>query len=338
MTPPALFALMFLVIGLAALLGVILMAVYWPRLLPDDTVPEVEKPPGVLTELETFVSQLESLAPLPVEGAEARITWACPDAPAKTPLVFLYLHGFSASRRESAPVTTELAGRFGANTFEARVAGHGCGATALSDTPASEWIKSALQAFEVACALGDSVVIVAMSNGASLATWLLLNAPDRTRIHALLMMAPNFGIRSRLAPVLNLPYARAWLPALFRNPEPAVTPAAEIWTSGYTVNALFEMQAMVNWLTRQDLALIAVPLALMYMPNDPTVDSHAAIRAFSRWGSRTRQLLPVVPNGDAREHVFVGEAMAPERTAWVVEEFERFLRELPPPGNRLSAA
>ena len=73
---------------------------------------------------------------------------------------------------------------------------------------------------------------------------------------------------------------------------------------------------------------IDVPLALMYMENDPTVDPNAARSGFRRWGSSHKELMPVEPEGDAVEHVFVGDALAPQRNDWVVTTFTRFLDPL----------
>src|SRR5690606_3621994 len=43
----------------------------------------------------------------------------------KTPIAFLYIHGFGASRAEGEMVMDEIAARYKANTFYLRLPGHG---------------------------------------------------------------------------------------------------------------------------------------------------------------------------------------------------------------------
>ena len=319
--------------GAIALMAIGIRSGRWlpPHLRIDDSPPVVETPPEATDELDAFVAGLESRQVTLIPEAAARITWAAPDRPDRTPIVFLYLHGFSASRLESAPVCARLASHYGANLFEARIAGHGCGAGALGAASARDWLRSTQQAWAIASALGDRVIIVSMSNGASLATWLLREPDNRARTLALLMMAPNFRVRSRVAGLLSLPLAPVWVPRLVgrrRGSTPTNEAASRIWTHSYPVSALFQMQTMVHWLARQDLSRIDVPLALMYMENDPTVDPNAARSGFRRWGSSYKELMPVEPEGDAVEHVFVGDALAPQRNDWVVTTFTRFLDPL----------
>jgi hypothetical protein len=58
-------------------------------------------------------------------GNDARIIWADSAQPKKTKVVFMYVHGFSASPMEGDPLHREVAKKFGANLLLARVAGHG---------------------------------------------------------------------------------------------------------------------------------------------------------------------------------------------------------------------
>ena len=64
-----------------------------PR-LEDATVTESKTPVGTsLSELSEWLAQQEEEA-APNPGTEARIVFAEPDQPSRTPWVFLYLHGF----------------------------------------------------------------------------------------------------------------------------------------------------------------------------------------------------------------------------------------------------
>ncbi|MCB1647355.1 MAG: hypothetical protein KDI36_17970, partial [Pseudomonadales bacterium] len=68
-----------------------------------------------------------------------------------------------------------------------------------------------------------------------------------------------------------------------------------------------------------------VPLAVMYMKNDPTIYPPAAISFFHRWGAQDKVLIPVSIDGDAEEHVFTGQLGGPHRTDWTISQFSQFL-------------
>ena len=149
----------------------VVLIVKRPRLqstAPASTVPDNLS----LTELDQWVKHSESNTLHIVDGAEAMIEFADSTAPIKTSVCFLYVHGFSASRQETAPVTSEIASHYDANVFHARLAGHGVGSAGMV-TSAESWLQSMVDAWKVAEYLGDEVVIVATSTGAPLTVWLL---------------------------------------------------------------------------------------------------------------------------------------------------------------------
>ena len=57
-----------------------------------------------LEELKQELYDLECRTPDLIPGTEATVDFADPANPTKTDLVFMYVHGFSASWRETAPV------------------------------------------------------------------------------------------------------------------------------------------------------------------------------------------------------------------------------------------
>ncbi|MDB3989202.1 hypothetical protein N9435_05715, partial [Pseudomonadales bacterium] len=149
----------------------------------------------MLTELEQWVKHSESNTLDIVDGAEAMIEFADSTAPIKTSVCFLYVHGFSASRQETAPVTSEIASHYNANVFHARLAGHGVGSAGMV-TSAESWLQSMVDAWKVAEYLGDEVVIVATSTGAPLTVWLLKQLGVAKKVAAVLLMSPNFKIKN----------------------------------------------------------------------------------------------------------------------------------------------
>lgn len=304
-----------------------------PRLIARR--PDVDVPTDLdLPALARWLSDREARVAGLVEGADARIQFANPGAPARTPLCFVYIHGFSATWPETAPVTERIAARFSANILQARLAGHG---TVSDDmlTPAEDWLVSMTETWELATQLGEKVVIVATSTGAPLSVWLASLAGVRDNLHALLFMSPNFGIRSRFDFLLMGPWSKYWLHFFigkYREWEPANEAQARFWTYRYSTLALIEMQKVVTWARNQDLGRFLTPLAVMYMKNDPTIDPAAAIDAWERWGATHKALIPVTIDGEAPDHVFAGDITGPQRTDWCVARFIEFLDGLSTPG------
>jgi esterase/lipase len=311
--------------------GLIVVIVLGPRPKLDPRAPETRVPDQLsLKEIEQWVQKSEDKVSNLVPGAEAGIQWANPGNEKKTELCFLYLHGFSATRHETAPVTDRIAAEFNANVFHARLEGHGVGSEGML-TESELWLQSAIDSWNVASALGDKVVIVATSTGAALSIWLANQEMTKDKIHAFLFMAPNFKIRNPFGFILTWPWARIWVRALIGKEvswEPENELAGKYWTSTYSTLSLIEMQKVVDWVMKQDFSQHQIPLATMYMKNDKTIDPRAAIDGHNRWGSSQKQLIPVGIDGDAEQHVFAGNITAPHRVEWCVTEFIQFLKSL----------
>src|SRR5690606_38979129 len=62
-------------------------------------------------------------------GNEAKIVWSDPSEQSKTKVAVLYLHGFSASRREGFPTHVRFAEKYGCNLYLARLSDHGIDTT-----------------------------------------------------------------------------------------------------------------------------------------------------------------------------------------------------------------
>ncbi len=311
--------------------GILILFVIGPRprlkaAVPASRVPENLDPDGLSSWLHARESSVQDLTP----GAEATIQWACPDNPAPTEYSFLYIHGFSATRQETAPVTERLAERYDANVIHARLEGHGVGTPGML-TKSEYWLQSVTDAFDIASRIGDKVIIVATSTGAPLAIWLAQQGNNADRIHAFLFMSPNFRIRSAFGFLLTWPWSRYWIHWIIGREiswEPENDLAARYWTSTYSSRAVVEMQKVVDWLRQVDFSRQNIPLATMYMKNDNTIDPDTAIRKHDEWGSEQKKLIPVTIDGEKEEHVFVGKITAPHRIQWCVDEFSKFLSSL----------
>ncbi|MEX2489267.1 MAG: alpha/beta fold hydrolase [Pseudomonadales bacterium] len=320
---------MWILAGIVLLALAVFLFIERPRL--DPCAPEPRVPNDLnLTELAEWLNQQEQAAGNVIPGAEATITWATPESPEKTPLCFMYIHGFSATRQETAPLTERIATHFGGNTLYVRIAGHGTGPEGML-TEAEAWLQSMVDAWRIATQLGDQVVLVGTSTGAPLSIWLACQPDVGARIYAMLFMSPNFRVRNRFGFLLTWPLARHWIQWIAGKThqwEPINEEHGRYWSNRYATRAIIEMQKMVDWANRQDLGKISIPLAVMYMKNDPVVDADSAIKAFHQWGAERKRLIPVAIDGDKAEHVFVGRITAPHRIDWCVDQFIAFLDDI----------
>ena len=151
------------------------------------------------------------------------------------------------------------------------------------------------------------------------------------KIHACIFLSPNFRIRSPFGFLLTWPFADKWIHVILgkeRSWEPISEQQAIAWTHRYSTLALIEMQKAVDFAARLDYGRFNTPLAMMYMQNDTTIHPESAIEVFNRWGARSKTLIRVEPDGEAEEHVFVGDIVAPQRLDWCLERINQFLDDL----------
>jgi esterase/lipase len=295
------------------------------------TAPESAVPSGLtLTELDQWLKKAESETTGIKEGAEALIEFADAENPSKTDYCFLYIHGFSASRQETSPVTSRIAENFNANVFYVRLAGHGIGSEGMVSS-AETWLQSMVDAWKISNSLGNRVVIVGASTGAPLTLWLLSQVGVANKVAAILLLSPNFRLKSPFGFLLTWPLSSRWVHFLLGRTHSweAESPQhAKVWTSSYSTLAIIEMQKVVDWATSIDLKSIKTPLAMMCMENDPTVSSTAASKAFKRWGSDVKSHIPITKKANNIEHVFVGHLAGPDRTDETVEALTEFLEPI----------
>ena len=262
------------------------------------------------------------------EDAEARIFWSTKDT--KTALSILYVHGFSACRQEISPVPEILGDKLSANLVCARLAGHGLRQDQMLAS-AEDWLQSVTDAWEIASRLGNKVIIIAVSTGAPLSIWLTQKVANPDQVHSLIFISPNFRIRNPFGFILTWPWSEKWIPKLMgktRQWEPENEQVAKYWSNHYPIQALIEMQKVVDWTRHTSLQSNQHPLATLYMTGDSTISHKAAVAFHENWRS-TKKLLVDVPVDPANvQHVFAGKISAPQRVDWTIRTCLEFIRSI----------
>ena len=127
----------------------------------------------VAAELDAWLTEQESAVADVVPGTAKTILWADEEPGGRrTDIALVYLHGFSATRRELSPTIERVGEELGANVFFTRLAGHGRTAEALGQATVEDWKADVREAWEIERRIGERVEVIGTSTGASLALWL----------------------------------------------------------------------------------------------------------------------------------------------------------------------
>lgn len=109
---------------------------------------------------------------------EARIVFHGGAPHGRLPLAVVYLHGFTACQAEGAPAHREIAETVGAHLYLNRLNDHGSDAPdAMAGASPERWRDEARRALDIGLQLGERVLLVGTSMGASLALDLAASRP-----------------------------------------------------------------------------------------------------------------------------------------------------------------
>jgi pimeloyl-ACP methyl ester carboxylesterase len=235
-------------VGLFLVLGSVLFLIYLLGPRPDPFAPDGSLP-AVTDDLSTLEAQIQA-AEARVPGLkpdnEARIVWADPDRRQKTPVSMVYLHGFGASQGEGRPVHTALAEQFGCNLYLARLAEHGIDRPdAFSQLTANRYLDSAKEAIAVGKALGDEVILVATSTGASLALYIASQNPD---ISAVVAYSPFVDLPDGMLFIPRGPWGYQLTSLIMGNPViiERDEPASNYWSRVYSPEAYISLSTLIG--------------------------------------------------------------------------------------------
>jgi esterase/lipase len=243
----------------------------------------------------------------------------------------VHLHGFSASRLETAPLAEQVAARLGANLFETRLSGHGQDAQALGQATAQDWLADTLEALQVGQLLGERVLVLGVSTGATLANWLALQ-PQGHAVAAHVWVSPNHGPAVKRSELINGPWGQQLAFALEGDMRGPLTTKDErekqAWTLRHPTRALFPMMALVKRVREGDLSVMRAPVLVLHSARDQMVDARATRRVFERLGSPVKQRVQVNDSEAQGQHVLAGDITAPGSTAPMTERVVQWVMGL----------
>jgi len=265
-----------------------------------------------------------------VPGTEKRITRFGEGN--RTPYSVLYLHGFSATRQETAPLAATVAHALGANLFETRLAGHGRENGLLANVRAEDWLRDAVEALTIAAQLGERVIVIGTSTGATLAA-AMLGHPAMHAVDTIVMLSPNFVPNDPGAAWLTRPAGPLLARLLVgetRSWEPHNDAQARFWSTTYPTASAVEMMRLVDLANRQLPAEVPQRLLMFYSKDDTVVSAAAAVAVFEKTIAPQKAAIEIVDPGDPSHHVLAGDVLSKQKTREIANDIVEFiLRPVP---------
>lgn len=301
---------------------------------PKPEAPKLEVPifklTGDLPTLEKQIQESEAAEKGIRPDCQARIVWADSAKKEKTKIAFVYIHGFSATQEEGNPVHRNLAKKYGANLYLARLAGHGIdlGDSTMAKVTSDDYILSAEKALAIGKTLGDEVVIVATSFGGALTTYLASKHPE---IKAIAVFSPCIKIYDDNAELLDnhwgLELGKAVSGSYIRDFAATNPQHAKYWCQHYHLNGLVALQNfLTNAMKPETFAKIKCPAFMGYYykneeEQDKVVSVPAMLKMFDELGSTTKQKVAFPNTGN---HVLASPILSKD-VVTVQMETEKFL-------------
>ena len=294
-----------------------------------DTPTARQAPPTALTDLDPWLqtneSKFEGLRP----GIAKGVVWASADK-LQTPWSVVYIHGFSATRLETAPLADQVAKALGANLFYTRLSGHGLPGQAMGEVSAQDWMADTLEAVQIGKSLGNKVLVISCSTGSTLSTW-LGTTPQAADVAAFVFISPNFGLKNKMSELINGhwgPYIATAVSGDTIRYEQTDPREVVAWTGSYPTKALFPMMALVKKVRDSDLSAFQKPVLVLYSAADQTVDPEEIKDTFARLGSQQKSIDAVTYSQSKGQHVLAGDIRDLQSVAPMAESIVHWTNSL----------
>jgi pimeloyl-ACP methyl ester carboxylesterase len=283
-----------------------------------------------LPALDGWIAAREAAVPGLRPHCAAHVVWPSA-ARVQAEVAVVYVHGFSASPKEIAPVPERLAAALGAPLYAARLTGHGIDGAAMARATATEWRADVDLALAIGARLGRRTIVIGCSTGCTMLTLAL--AEDPGQVAGAVYVSPNFKMASKVVQsMLMAPGVQAWGPLVAgqtRTFVPVSDGHAAYWTTSYPTAALWPMAEAMRAVEALDLGRITVPALFATCKADIVVSPAAAAAAAARWGGTVTTLDVVMGPGDDRNgHVIAGDVMSPGQTDRVAGAAIQWARSL----------
>ena len=256
----------------------------------------------VENELKVKETLVEGLKP----NNEAKFIWAKNYEQKKSPIAFVYLHGFGASSREGEPVMGMLSKKYNANVYMSRLKEHGINRENSFEylTP-TNYVASAKEALEKGKLIGEKVILVSTSTGGTLS--LKLASEDKS-VLGLIMYSPFVGlINPAMAAITTKEGKDQFVEIIGSEIQYQKRPKeeAKYWSTIYHVNGYVALTTMLlNTMTVETFSKVNCPVFVGYyykneQEQDKVVSIPAILKMYENLGTTNNNKVKVAfPNAD----------------------------------------
>ncbi|MDJ0751187.1 MAG: alpha/beta fold hydrolase [Woeseiaceae bacterium] len=247
---------------------------------------------------------------------------------ASTEWVILSVHGFSATRQETAPLAQHVADGLGANLLEIRLSGHGVTSEPLVGVRAEHWLGDVERALNDAAAMGNRIVAIGTSTGATLLA-AALDQDIAERIDTLVMISPNFALADPTSEWMLAPGGRllTWFAA---GGEHCWEPDNELqglyWTTCYPMAAIVEVMRVVERARQTIVTELQQSVLVFYSPDDEVVSPDAIVSTYEAMDVERKKIIAVHDAEDRGKHVLAGDILSPNRTEEIAAQILDFIQ------------
>jgi len=262
------------IVGIAYFVGPKVPAVQFSPVLPAVTKD--------LSVLEEEINRSEKETKNLKRDNQARIVWADSSKKQKTSYSIVYIHGFGASWAEGEPIHRDLAKRYGANLYLARM--HDAGISdpdAFDDLTPENFMANAKRALAIGKVLGDSVIVIGTSAGGLLTVYLASTNPE---IKGIVLYSPCMAVASPALKLVTGPWGRKILYSImgeYRKPADQDPEKSNFWLQSYRTNGLLTLQQTIDAIARPEIyRKIKMPVFLgYYFKNEKEQDQVVSVKA-----------------------------------------------------------
>ncbi len=259
---------------------------------------------------------------------EKKIRWyQDQDLDSQVPLALVYVHGYSGTRRDISPSVELLADRLHAPVFFTRLTGHGLYQDPHRGVKLSAWEQDLEEALAIGHQLGNKVLLIGTSAGATLALWSILKGH---KAEALILTSPLLAAVQTCSFLLEIPFLRSVVKT-FMGPWMSFPPQnalqAEIWDYRHRTDSLLPLLTLARKVRHTSPAQIESPVLAFISPQDKVVSAPTALQYLSQIPPAKRKFVELLPSHDKDQHVLTGEALSPDTTNLWVDTVVNFLRQ-----------
>jgi esterase/lipase len=289
------------------------LGLWWPAESVVDHWPEIPEDPELY-----FSVQDENQAVLD-PSMKKQVLRA--ESPKNT--VVVYLHGWSASPMEIYPVPQDLPKKLNLSVVLQRLSGHGLGTKGFRNITAQKLWNDTLEAIAVAEKLGNQIILVGCSTGASLAIDFAARFPNR--VHGLILISPNFKLKVPGGDLLSGPLGKVWARLVvgeYREWQAKTENIRRYWTRKYASDNISAMMETIKRLNSQDLNKISIPVLTFMTKKDEVIDVDFATQKIQSFGSKRNEIVWL----ETEAHVPFGTWQSPQTTVEAEAKIHEFLR------------